>query len=89
MGTDIFSQATEQGCLAIGSQITAFFVIGLTLVLPASAFTLAIFFTDQVPITLVAVASIIWGFLIYGIGLTLGSWVTARRMPEILHWVTI
>ena len=31
-GTDVFSQASEQGCLAIGSQLIGFFVIGLSLV---------------------------------------------------------
>ena len=29
MGTDLFAQATEQGCLAITAQMVSFFIIGL------------------------------------------------------------
>ena len=40
MGTDLFAQATEQGCLALVSQMGAFAVIGVLMIPPASGFTL-------------------------------------------------
>ncbi len=88
-GTDVFSQASEQGCLAIGSQLIAFFVIGLTLVVPASAMTIALFFTDVLSPMLIAVLSMVWGMLLYAIGLGLSVWVTRKRLPEILNWVEV
>ena len=88
-GTDVFSQASEQGCLAIGSQLIAFFVIGLTLVVPASAMTIALFYTDVLSPMLIAVLSMVWGLLLYGIGLGISVWVTRRRLPEILNWVEV
>ncbi len=88
-GTDVFSQASEQGCLAIGSQLIAFFVIGLSLVIPASAMTIALFFTDALSPMLIAWLSVVWGLLLYAIGLGISVWVTRRRLPEILAWVEV
>ncbi len=88
-GTDIFSQSSEQGCLAIGSQLIAFFVIGLTLVIPASAMTIALFFTDVLSPQLIAWLSVVWGLLLYGLGLVVAMWVIRRRLPEILAWVEV
>jgi hypothetical protein len=88
-GTDVFSQASEQGCLAIGSQLIAFFVIGLSLVIPASAMTIALFYTDALSPMLIAWLSVVWGLLLYGAGLVISIWVTKRRLPEILAWVEV
>ncbi|NNC40280.1 MAG: hypothetical protein HKN95_06285 [Acidimicrobiia bacterium] len=88
-GTDVFSQASEQGCLAIGSQLIAFFVIGLSLVIPASAMTIALFYTDVLSPQLIAWLSVVWGLLLYGLGLVVSTWVTRRRLPEILAWVEV
>lgn len=88
-GTDVFSQASEQGCLAIGSQLIAFFVIGLSLVIPASAMTIALFYTDALSPMLIAWLSVVWGLLLYGVGLVVSIWVTKRRLPEILAWVEV
>ncbi len=88
-GTDVFSQASEQGCLAIGSQLIAFFVIGLSLVVPASAMTIALFYTDALSPMLIAWLSVVWGLLLYGAGLAVSIWVTRRRLPEILAWVEV
>jgi len=88
-GTDVFSQASEQGCLAIGSQLIAFFVIGLTLVIPASAMTIALFYTDALSPMLIAWLSVVWGLILYGAGLVISTWVVRRRLPEILNWVEV
>lgn len=88
-GTDVFSQASEQGCLAVGSQLIAFFVIGLVLVVPASAMTLALFYTDVLSPMMIAMLSLVWGLIVYGIGLAISVWVTRRRLPEILNWVEV
>ena len=85
MGTDLFSQATEQGCLAVVSQAFAFFVIGLMLIPTASAFiVVAAGYLDPMVVSL---ASVLWGGVMYRIGLGVGTQLLARRMPELLEAV--
>jgi hypothetical protein len=31
----------------------------------------------------------VWGLLLYGVGLAVSTWVTRRRLPEILAWVEV
>ncbi len=87
MGTDLFAQATEQGCLAIAAQVVSFFVIGLLMVLPASAYVLVVEFgrvLDPLPISL---GSMAWGGLIYGLGLWISGRKLAGRVPEMVAMV--
>ncbi len=89
MGTDVFSQASEHGCLAIGSQVVSFFTIGLLMVPPASAFVLAEWFPETVSAPLVAALSVVWGLTAYLISLALASRLLRRRIPEVLAWVQV
>ena len=89
MGTDVFSQASEHGCLAIGSQIVAFFIIGLLLVPTAIAVTLSRLAPDAVPGWAVGAGSMVWGILVYLAGLAIATRLFRRRLPEILAWVQI
>ncbi len=89
MGTDVFSQASEHGCLAIGSQLVSFFIIGLLLVPPAVAVTLSQMVPDVVFPWAVAAGSVAWGLCIYWAGLVLAGRILRRRMPEILKWVQV
>ncbi|MDH3307701.1 MAG: hypothetical protein OEO77_09325 [Acidimicrobiia bacterium] len=89
MGTDVFSQASEHGCLAIGSQVVSFFTIGILMVPPASAFVLAEWFPDRVPPPLVATLSVVWGLTAYLISLAISSRLLRRRIPEVLAWVQV
>jgi ABC-2 type transport system permease protein len=82
MGTDLFAQATEQGCLAITAQMVSFFVIGLLMTVPASAYVLVIGFgrpLDPLPVSL---GSLAWGGVIYGIGLWFSARALRKRIPE-------
>jgi len=85
-GGDLFAQASEQGCLALGSQMVAFALIGVLMIPPATAFTL---------ITVFGVTALHWqlsfviGSLVWGAGFYIaGTWVSARllarRLPEIV-----
>jgi hypothetical protein len=51
--------------------------------------TIALFFTDALSPGLVGIVSLLWGLLLYGIGLGQSSWITKRRLPEILNWVQV
>ncbi len=89
MGTDVFSQASEHGCLAISSQLISFFIIGMLLVPVAIAVTLSQLAPGAVYPWAVALGSIGWGLLVYWAGLTVSSRLLNRRMPEILKWVQV
>ena len=86
-GTDVFSQATEQGCLAIFAQLTSFAVIGLMLVLPASFMVLAVAFGEVLEPWIANGFSIVWGSFFYLLSVTVTSRILRRRMPEVVNWV--
>jgi ABC-2 type transport system permease protein len=88
-GTDVFAQSTEQGCLAIVSQVISFFSIGVLLVLPASIVVLTVSFGNVIPPWFAATASVVWGSAIYGISLWLSSHLLRRRLPEVMAWVQV
>ncbi|MFZ0015430.1 MAG: hypothetical protein WAL25_15100, partial [Acidimicrobiia bacterium] len=88
-GTDVFAQSTEQGCLAIVSQTISFFTIGLLLVLPASVVALTVSFGSAVSPWFAAVATVVWGVLVYSISLWLSSKLLRRRLPEVMAWVQV
>ncbi len=90
MGTDVFSQASEHGCLAIASQLVSFFLIGLLMVPPAVAYTLVeAFGVTRFSLWQVSGVSLIYGAIVYVIALQLASLLLKRRMPEVLDWVRI
>lgn len=88
-GTDVFSQATEQGCLAIFAQLTSFMVIGLLLVLPASVMVLAVDFGEVVTPWVANAFAIGWGLVFYAISLSVTARILRRRMPELVNWVQV
>jgi ABC-2 type transport system permease protein len=88
-GTDVFAQATEQGCLAIGAQLVSFFVIGALLVVPASIAVLDVSFNAQIPDLIVMTIAVAWGGLFYTLSLWLSGKLLARRMPEVAQWVQV
>ncbi len=87
MGTDLFAQATEQGCLAITAQMVSFFVIGLLMTLPASAYVLVISFGQNLNPILVSLASLAWGGVIYSFGLWFSARMLRKRIPEMVAMV--
>ncbi len=87
MGTDLFAQATEQGCLAITAQMVSFFIIGLLMTLPASAYVLVVEFGQNLNPVLVSIASLVYGSIIYLIGLWLAARVLRKRVPEMVSMV--
>ncbi len=86
-GTDVFSQATEQGCLAIFAQLTSFAMIGLMLVLPASFMVLAVAFGEALEPWMANGFSVVWGTFFYLLSVTVTSRILKRRMPEVVNWV--
>ncbi len=88
-GTDVFSQSTEQGCLAIVSQTVSFFTIGLLLVPPASVAVMTVSFGQVVSPLFAAAALILWGVLVYLASLLVASQILRRRLPEVMAWVQI
>ncbi|MDP3984079.1 MAG: hypothetical protein Q8Q52_03625 [Acidimicrobiia bacterium] len=88
-GTDVFSQATEQGFLAMAAQLTAFFVIGILLVPPASAVVLAVAFGQVVSPLVATVICALWGLLFYGVSLWIAGALLRRRVPEVVSWVQV
>ena len=87
MGTDLFAQATEQGCLAITAQMLSFFVIGLLMTPPASAYVLVVEFGQNLNPVVVSLASLAWGALIYSIGLWISARTLRKRVPEMVALV--
>ena len=88
-GTDVFAQATEQGCLAIGAQLVSFFAIGLLLVPPASVAALTVGFGEVLAPWILLVFAPLWGLLLYGISLLISGKVLERRLPEVAQWVQV
>jgi len=87
-GTDVFAQATEQGCLAIVSQLVSFFSIGLLLVLPASVMVLRVQF-DVLPEWVAHTFPLAWGLAFYAVSLWLAGKLLSRRIPEVVNWVQV
>ncbi len=87
MGTDLFAQATEQGCLAIAAQVISFFVIGLLMVVPASAYVLVVAFGRVLDPVLVSLGSMVWGGAIYALGLGMSARALKKRVPEMVALV--
>ncbi len=88
-GTDVFAQTTEQGFLALFSQMVSFFVIGLLLVIPASAVVLTVEFGQNVNPWVTTVIALVWGAFWYGVSLLLAGWLLRRRVPEVVGWVQV
>lgn len=88
-GTDMFAQATEQGLLALVSQVISFFSIGLLLVVPAAVTVLTVSFGQPIPGWFAAVFSILWGLILYSISLGLSGWLLKKRVPEVVGWVQV
>lgn len=88
-GTDMFAQATEQGLLALVSQVVSFFTIGLLLVLPASVTVLTVAFGEFVAPWFAGLFAVGWGLLWYGASLGLSGWLLRRRVPEVVGWVQV
>ena len=86
-GTDVFAQASEQGCLALVAQMVSFLLIGLLMVPPSVAVVLTVSF-GQVLSPLVSTAfAVFWGALLYVASLFLAGWILRRRGPEIVNLV--
>ena len=83
----MFAQASEQGCLSVGAQVVSFFVIALLMIGPVSAFALVVAFGQALSPWLAIAGSLLWGTIIYGIGLLISTKVLARRGPEIVALV--
>lgn len=81
-GTDIFAQASEQGCLALAAQLTGFFVTAVLLIPPASALALAEM--GVLHRGMVAGGALIWGGSIYLVATLLAARLLHRRTPETL-----
>lgn len=88
-GTDVFAQATEQGCLAIVAQVAAFFVIGLMLVLPSSVMVLTVDFGQVIPAWFANLFALVWGAIAYLVSLWISGWLLRRRVPEVVGWVQV
>ncbi len=86
-GTDIFAQASEQGCLAIGAQLVSFAAIGAAMVLPGSVTTLTVAFGQPIPLWFSAAFSVVWGLLAYSVGIWLSGRILRKRLPEVVAWV--
>ncbi|MDR9451700.1 MAG: hypothetical protein RI637_10825 [Acidimicrobiia bacterium] len=87
MGTDLFAQATEQGCLAITAQMVSFFIIGLLMTPPAAAYVLVVEFGQNLSPITVSLLSLVWGGVIYSFGLWIAARVLRKRVPEMVAMV--
>jgi len=88
-GTDIFAQSTEQGCLAIVSQVASFFAIGMLLVPPASVVVLAVDFGQAISPWFASLFAIGYGIILYSLSLLVSSRILRRRLPEVMAWVQV
>ncbi|MEX1005116.1 MAG: hypothetical protein WD156_07090 [Acidimicrobiia bacterium] len=86
-GTDVFAQASEQGCLAIGAQAISFFVIGLLLVVPSSVSVLTVGFGAPIPSWFANLFALVWGVAFYTLSLFVSGSILRRRLPEVVSWV--
>ena len=89
VGTDLFAQATEQGCLALISQMSAFATIAVLMIPPATAFSLmSAFGVNALRLRILFIAgSLLWGVALYAAGLWLGTRILDRRLPEMVSAV--
>jgi ABC-2 type transport system permease protein len=88
-GTDVFSQASEQGCLAMTMQMTSFFFIGVLLIPPAVAVVLTVSFGQVLSPLTTTIFCTGWGLFFYGASMFLSSWLLRRRVPEVVSWVQV
>lgn len=88
-GTDVFAQSTEQGCLAIVSQVASFFAIGLLLIPPASVIVLTVEFGQVVAPWFASLFAIGYGIVLYLVSLFVSSKLLKRRLPEVMAWVQV
>lgn len=88
-GTDVFAQATEQGCLAIASQVVSFFAIGMLMVPPASVAVLTVAFGEVVSPWVAAAFAVAWGAVFYLASIWLAGLLLRRRLPEVVQWVQV
>ncbi len=86
-GTDVFAQASEQGCLALVAQMVSFMLIGLLMVPPSVAVVLTVGFGQVVSPLVTTVFATVWGAVLYLGSLYLSGWILSRRAPEIVNWV--
>jgi ABC-2 type transport system permease protein len=86
-GTDVFAQATEQGCLALAAQMASFLLIGLLMVPPSVAVVLTVAFGKVLSPVFTTVGSVAWGAMLYLGSLLLAGWILRRRVPEVVSWV--
>lgn len=87
VGTDMFAQASEQGCLSVGAQVVSFFVIVLLMIGPVSAFVLVVTFGQALSPWIAIGGSLLWGALVYGFGLLISTKILTRRLPEMVALV--
>jgi cytochrome b subunit of formate dehydrogenase len=87
VGTDIFAQASEQGCLSVGAQVVSFFLMTALMVLPVSAFALTVSFGQALSPWIAIAFSLMWGATIYTLGMAVSVQVLKRRLPEIVTMV--
>ncbi len=86
-GTDVFAQASEQGCLALVAQMVSFMLIGLLMVPPSVAVVLTVSFGQVLSPLATTLFSAAWGATLYAASLFLAGWILGRRGPEIVNWV--
>lgn len=85
----MFAQATEQGLLALASQVVSFFTVGLLLVIPASFLVLTVDFGEAVTPWFSGGFALVWGLFWYGLSLGVSGWLLRRRVPEVVAWVQV
>jgi ABC-2 type transport system permease protein len=86
-GTDVFSQATEQGCLALAAQMGSFVAIGFLLIPPSVAAVLTVGFGQALKPWITTIFSVVWGVCFYLASLWLAGSLLRRRIPEVVAWV--
>lgn len=86
-GTDVFAQASEQGCLALVAQMISFLTIGLLMVPPSVAVVLTISFGQVLSPLVTTLFAAVWGAILYIGSLFLAGWLLGRRAPEIVNSV--
>jgi hypothetical protein len=67
--------------------MVSFFIIGLLMTLPASAYVLVVEYGQNLNPVVVSVASLTWGAIIYSIGLWIAGRVLSKRVPEMVAMV--
>ncbi|MGQ0848868.1 MAG: hypothetical protein ACT4OP_07080 [Actinomycetota bacterium] len=88
-GTDVFAQATEQGCLALAAQLGSFMAIGLLMVPPSVAVVLTVAFGQVLSPLASSLFSVGWGLLFYLLSQWFAGFLLRRRVPEVVGWVQV